>query len=171
MGKLYTAAGPDVARRIDALRDHYYGELEGVTIGALFVADEDEQKRVLTHKGYPAAALIRIVNLRDRVAGQPDAQIVIDQFCWQSLEGKKQTALLDHELFHLERITDKHGANLYDTADRPKLRIRKHDWQFGWFDQIAKRHGEHALEVLEARRLLSQSGQLYFDFGPEVKAA
>jgi len=171
MGKQYQSAGPGIDQRIEALRSKYYDSLDGVTVGALFVFDQDENIQVLTHHGYPAAALIRIVGARDRAAGLPDAQMVIDKCVWESCESKRQIAILDHELYHLERVVDKHGTHLFDSVDRPRLRIRKHDWSFGWFDEIAKRHAEHSIEVLEAERLLRGSGQLYFQFGPEQKVA
>jgi len=172
VGKQYQPAGPGLDQRVDALRSKYYAHLDGVTIGVLFVSDEEDAGiQVLTHHGYPAAALIRIVGARDRAAGLPDAQIVIDKCVWDSCESKRQVAILDHELYHLEPVADKHGTPVYDAVDRPRLRIRKHDWSFGWFDEIAKRHAEHSIEVLEAERLLRQSGQLYFNFGPEQKVA
>jgi hypothetical protein len=54
----------------------------------------------------------------------------------------------------------------FDALDRPKLAMRKHDHQFGWFDEVAQRHGEASPEVRQARVLMEKSGQLYFDFEP-----
>ena len=52
-------------------------------------------------------------------------------------------------------MTGSDGAVLRDEAVRPRLRCLKHDWQFGWFDLIARRHGEHSLEVRQAREMLN----------------
>lgn len=175
--KIYQPAPAEIERRIAALREKYYAkgqpeDLTDVTIGVLFVHDDNEpDKPVLTHQGYPAAATIRIVGARDRAQGMPDTQIVIDRATWLSFDAKKQNAVLDHELYHLERKLDKHGAPTYDSHDRPRLTLRKHSWQFGWFDEIAKRHGDNSLERIQARMLLDATSQLYFDFGPESKAA
>lgn len=171
MTKQFEPVGDLCDQRIEKLREAYYPDLLGVTVGALFVFDPDESIPVLTHHGYPAAAMIRIVGTRDRAAGMADAQMVIDKCVFESLDTKKQTAVIDHELFHLERVLDKHGTNLFDALDRPRLRIRKHDWHLGWFDQIAKRNREHSLEVMQARRLVHASGQLYFNFEQEKAAA
>lgn len=175
--KVYQPAPAEVERRIAALREKYYAkgqpqDLTGVTIGVLFVHDDNEPDMpTLTHQGYPAAAVIRIVGARDRAQGMPDAQMVIDRATWLSFDAKKQNAVLDHELFHLERKLDKAGGPTFDAHDRPRLGIKKHDWQFGWFDEIAKRHGDNSLERIGAKAILDATAQLYFDFGPEQKAA
>ena len=38
------------------------------------------------------------------------------------------------------------------------------DWQLGGFSAIARRHGEHALEVREVRKC-REGGQYFWDFG------
>lgn len=160
MGKRYTQASAELAELIDRVHGDYYAEsLDGVTIGALFV-DDGSGFPCLEHHGYPAAAVTRIVPARDRAAGLPDAQIIVDLCTYQSLNARQKIALLDHELYHLERKIDPR----FDEQGRPALQIRKHDWQLGWFDEVAKRHGDASIEVMQARRLLDQSGQLYFDF-------
>lgn len=158
----YTRASEDVIRHIEKLRKKHYDVLESVTVGALFVTDEDGVP-CLKHHGYPAAALCRIVPGRDRAAGLPDAQIIVDMSTWQGFDAKQKAALIDHELYHIEPIY-KDGEQKFDAQDRPRLKIRKHDYQFGWFDEIAKRHGEASIEVGQAKLLVELSGQLYFDF-------
>lgn len=164
MSKSYSNASEDVYKRIERLRDKHHKELENVTIGALFVF-VDGTEQCLTHGGYPAAAVARITPLRDRAAGLPDAMIVVDRFVYSSLTGPQCEALLDHELYHFERVMSKQtGKPKVDAVNRPKLQIRKHDRQFGWFDEIALRHGQHSVEVMQAKAVLDQTGQLYFDF-------
>ena len=89
----------------------------------------------------------------------------------------------DHELMHLdpvvegtttETVPSEEDPNLFrkvertffktDDAGRPRLKIRLHDWQLGGFAAVAERHGEHAPEVVEARKLAERFGQLLFDF-------
>jgi hypothetical protein len=122
---------------------------------------------VLKHQGYPAGAVVRITPLKDRALGIADATIVIDRAGWLALTQRQRDALVDHELTHLVRKVDKDAGELVcDVLDRPKLLMRKHDRFFGWFDEVAQRHGEASTEVMQARRLVESSGQLYFDFEP-----
>lgn len=170
MGKRYEQPSSELVELIDRVRGDYYAdELENVTIGALFI-DDDSGFPCLEHQGYPAAAVCRIVPARDRAAGLPDAQIIVDLCTYKELNARQKIALLDHELHHIERKRDKYGDYKLDAQGRPALEIRKHDWNLGWFDEVANRHGENSIEVIQARRLLEQSGQLYFDFGKRAAA-
>lgn len=169
MAKRYDLVSEDVMRRLQSVRDSYHGHLAPFTVSALFISNADGEA-CLTHSGYPAAALCRIVPGRDRAAGLSDAQIVIDRAIWQTLTVEQQTALLDHELTHIERVLDNDGALKYDAQDRPKCRMRKHDHQHGWFDEVASRHGMDSMEVRQARLLIDQVGQLYFDFAGDKAA-
>lgn len=166
--KRYEEADREIVDRMNAIRDEYYPELKPIIIGMLVIYDDEEDKQVLKHGGYPAAALARIVSERDRAAGMGDAQIIIDQSSYYRMTEKQRDALIDHELHHFEVVYDKSGAPRMDTNERPKLRIRKHDHQFGWFDAIADRHGEHSVEVKQARQLVEETGQLYFDFAAKA---
>lgn len=172
MGKRYEKASSDVEGRIAKLVDDFYHEsLSKVTIGALFVYDTESSDPVLTHQGYEAAGLCRIVSARERASGLPDVQIILDRAVYSGLNAKQKNALIDHELYHIEPVLNEEtNEQKYDAQDRPKLRIRKHDHQFGWFDEIANRHGEHSNEVRQAKKLIEDSGQLYFDFD-QKKAA
>jgi hypothetical protein len=151
---------------IERMRADYHPDHEGVTVAALFVYDLESSEAVLKHGGYPAQAVVRITPVRDRALGVADAVIVIDRSNWLTLTSPQRDALLDHELYHLERVVEEDTqAPIFDAVDRPKLTIRRHDHQFGWFDEIANRHGEHSAEVRQARQLIAATGQLYLDFG------
>ena len=162
MTKRYDKASEDVLHHIKTLRHQHYDYLELVSICAMFVSDEDGVQ-CLEHQGYAAAAVCRIVPTRERAAGLPDVMIIVDRVVWQGFDAKQKAALIDHELHHIEPVL-KDGEQKFDMQDRPKLTIRKHDYQFGWFDEIAKRHGAASLEVSQANLLMELSGQLYFDF-------
>lgn len=153
--------------------EKYHPDLKDVRVGALMAYDPDDPKTgVLVHQGYPASAMVRIISPKDRAAGMPDAQIIIDLADWLLLSSAERDALIDHELTHLVRV-EKDGIGLFDIQGRPKLKMRKHSRQFGWFDEVAERHGEASPEVRQARQLL-QSGaeQLYFPgFEPAKEAA
>lgn len=163
--KTYSHASEDVVRSIDRMREEHHEDLEGVTVSALFVFDTEATECVLKHGGYPAQAVIRITPIRDRALGVADAVIVVDRSNWMLLGAAQKDALVDHELTHLERVVDEEtGAIKTDAVDRPKIAIRKHDHQFGWFDVIAQRHGDASPEVRQAKQLIQQTQQLYFDF-------
>jgi hypothetical protein len=170
--KTYSSASDEVARTIQRMVKDYHPDLENVTVGALFVFDvEDSALQVLKHNRYPALATVKITSLRDRALGIPDAVIVVDRACWLNYKAQACDALIDHELTHLERDIDTDtGLPLFDSLNRPKLKARLHDHQLGWFDEVARRHGEYSPEVKQARSLLAETGQLYFDFA-QAKAA
>lgn len=162
--KTYSQA-PDASTCIEQIQEAHHEELKDVTISALFVFDDESSDSVLKHQGYPAGAVVRISPVKDRALGMADATIVIDRAGWLVLSQRQRNALIDHELTHLERCTDDESGDLkFDVLDRPKLAMRKHDHQFGWFDEVAQRHGQASAEVRQARKLMESSGQLYFDF-------
>jgi len=162
--KTYSPA-PDADTCITRIQEDYHAELDEVTVSALFVFDTEAAEAVLKHQGYPAAAMVRITPLRERALRQADANIVIDRCTWLTLSQRQRDALIDHELTHLTRVLDKETGNpVFDALDRPKLAMRRHDHQFGWFDEIAQRHGDASPEVRQAKQLMQSSGQLYFDF-------
>jgi hypothetical protein len=171
--KTYSQA-PDADVCIEKIRLAHHEDLEGVTVTALFVFDaEESSKSVLNHGGYPAGAVVRITPIKDRALGIADASIVIDRSEWLRLSQRQRDALIDHELTHLTRVMDDDEGEeipVFDALDRPKLKMRKHDHQFGWFDEVAHRHRDASPEVRQARALMGTSGQLYFDFEPVAPA-
>jgi hypothetical protein len=164
--KTYSPA-PDVETCIANIQEEHHPDLDGVSVSALFVFDTEATEAVLKHQGYPAAAVVRITPVRERALHQADASIVVDRATWLTMSQRQRNALIDHELTHLARAADKEtGQPLFDVLDRPKLKMRRHDHQFGWFDEIAQRHRDASPEVRQAHRLMESSGQLYFEFGP-----
>lgn len=175
MSKTFSQA-PDVSNLIEHVQAEYHEDLGDVTVAALFAFDSESSLPVLKHQGYGAGAVVRITPLKDRALGMADATIVVDRAGWLALSQRQRVALLDHELTHLTvKTEEEEGAKdpvpVYDALGRPKLLMRKHDHQFGWFDEVAQRHGEASPEVRQARVLMESSGQLYFDFEPRAQAA
>lgn len=169
--KTYSAASEDVLSHIVRMHSQYHPEIEGVTIGALFVFDEEHGEQVLKHQGYEAAAVVSITPTKQRALGIADAVIVVDRAHWLTLTTAQRDALMDHELEHLDRVISKDtedspAAPAFDSIGRPKLAMRRHDHQFGWFDDVARRHGEHSPEMRQAKALVANTAQLYFDFAP-----
>lgn len=165
--KAYSVASSDLDDCIERMQSEHHIDLDGVTVAALFVFDDEaSSETVLTHQGYPAAAVVRLTPVRDRALGVADAVIVVDRAYWLTLTVEQKDALIDHELTHLNRAVDADtGLPKCDAVNRPKLAMRMHDHQLGWFDEVAHRHGEASAEARQAKRLLEQTQQLYFDFG------
>lgn len=111
--------------------------------------------------GYPCYATIKIRGPKDRGAGLGDALLTIDAYRWPELSDATKTALIDHELTHLELCVDDEGRVKRDDYDRPRLRLRLHDQQFGWFDEVANRHDAASIEVQQLRAFCDHSGQYY----------
>lgn len=162
--KSYDIAPAEVGSKIQSLIEAYHPKLKeaGVTIHALFA--QNSGGHAVTCGGYPALAVVRITSLKDRVKGMRDAEIVIDEENYDELNDAQRDGLLDHELHHLETVPDDDGGFQRDKAGRPKLSMRKHDVQIGWFTEIAKRHGVNSPEQIQARKLFDHHGQYFFPF-------
>lgn len=129
----------------------------------LIMAESDDDKPAVTHGGYPALATVRSVALKDRLTKGYDAEIVIDYRWWRDAPPRKRVALLDHELMHLEvkmkevkRKRGYRGPKEYvvdlDDLGRPKLKLRKGDWNAGdGFADCVTRHGDDAVEFENLR--------------------
>lgn len=143
----------------------------GVTIDLLVAYATRTEKgemrgTAISHGGYAAMATVKVNPLKARVLGSGDALVTIDGDRWIDFEEAEHLAILDHELTHLDLVYDDDGelpAAVIEAAEanptkerprpirlddegRPRLRIRLHDHQFGWFDDVVKRHGRQSVE-------------------------
>ncbi len=130
-------------------------------------ADKDEDtgealNDALTKNGIKALSITRKIPLKDRALGRGDAEIALDGDWWKQATEEQQAALLDHELNHVAIKADKNGNVQYDDLNRPQLKLRKHDHEFGWFKCIAERHGDASLERIQAKAMMDFAGQLYW---------
>jgi hypothetical protein len=162
--KTFLAAPTHVRERLQQVIAAYHPDLlaAAARIDLIFVYAEEDEIALSCH-GYPADAVIRITSSKERAVGRRDAEIVIDEDRYGESSEAERAALLDHELYHLRVKKDKHGAIEYDEHRRPRLKMRQHDREYGWFDEIARRHGEASSEIRQARSLLHAQGQLYFN--------
>ncbi len=110
----------------------------------------------ITVHGMPADGVCRKIGLKDRVKGHGDAEIVINGDWWRDASEAERIALLDHELYHIIVLPKN------DDAGRPQVRLRKHDFQFGWFKTIAERHGVASAERRQASTLMEVAGQYFW---------
>lgn len=172
MSAVYTKAPADVAERAKPLLEKNHFELfnHQLRIDFIFanstVNDKGEPTGpAVSHNGYPALAVARNLTTKDRVMGRGDCEIVIDADRWPLLSEEEKNALLDHELEHFQIAEDKYGMPKLDDIHRPKLKMKKHDHQFGWFDSIARRHGLASPEVRQFQQLCyDDCGQFYLPF-------
>lgn len=123
---------------------------------------DDDGKLVgdaIKQHGVRALGLCKITSPKDRAKGLGDAEILIDHDWWEKVGTKEAAAVVHHELYHLKPTGDT------DDLGRPKLKLRKHDAQVGWFSKIAELHGEASQERQQAKAILDQFGQYLW---PEI---
>lgn len=138
-----------------------------VRIDFLFAfASVDEQGEAhgcaITHHGVRAYGLTRKIPLKERAMGRGDAEVMLDGDWWQNATEASRRALLDHEMHHLEVCFDEDQVLITDDLKRPKLKLRKHDVEVGWFAIVAGRHGSASLEMQQAKVLMDSYGQLFW---------
>lgn len=179
----YELANETIKHQVGTIIDLYHKDLviAGVRICVMLAygpvnADGVKTGPALQVNGYTALGTAQILNLRNRVLSGYDALITFDGDQWESWPEKAQHALIDHELHHLEvnweeapdiDAGDMNGVPKRDDAGRPKLLMRRHDWQFGGFQAIAERWGKFSFERAHARQIVDNFGQYLFDFAPE----
>lgn len=170
MGTSYRPAGEDVHAVIERMMKKYHAELWGdpdkgpepVKVDALLAFSDDGPAVML--RGRSCYAVVRIVNLRDRCKGMGDAEITIDAESWKDMDHAQRDALIDHELQHLQRARSSKGGLQFDDLGRPKLKMRLHDVEFGWFLCVAERHQDASIERQQATELFAKHKQLLFGF-------
>lgn len=170
MPKVYDQAPDEVRDRCVALIRKYHPDLEKVALrlDLLCASTDSEDAHAVTLGGYPCLAVVRIVSAKDRAKDVGDAEITIDRDAYEAMTSEQRDALLDHELYHLNIVRDRAGQPKRDDHGRPKLKMRKHDFNVGWFHEIARRHGAASIEVQQATEFVHENGQLYFGFSQEL---
>jgi hypothetical protein len=163
--KTYDQAPPEVHERVEALIKRFHPDLEnvGLRVDILMASTDADDAHAVTLGGYPCLAVVKILGPKERAMDRGDAEIVVDRNEYEAMTAEQRDALLDHELYHLEITRDKYGKPKLDDHQRPKLKMRKHDRQFGWFDEIARRHRTNAIEVRQAQAFADEAGQFYLN--------
>lgn len=160
----FEAAAAETIEFIDRVMHRYHGpkhDLES-TVQCLMVSppvDEngDATGPALKHRGQKAYATIRQTKPAERALGHADIEIKISQPEWEEMSEDERTALIDHELEHLEpKIDKKTGSAQRDDHERPVFCGRDHDWEVGWFFSIARRHGIDSIECRQLRDFLDR---------------
>ena len=172
MSKKYSKAPAEVAQRAASLIKKFHPDLAlvGIKIDFLSVAVDQEGEVALSLRGMPCYATVKIVGVKERTQGCGDALITIDEEHYNKMEDPQKDALIDHEIYHLNIVRNVHGIPKKDCRGRPKLKMRKHDIEFGWFNEIATRHGSASIECRQATQLMLTGKQTYFQFALKMKA-
>lgn len=130
------------------------------------LADRDDhgviQNDALKLHGQKCLGIARKIKLKDRLMGRGDVEVTLDGDWWAEAGEEDRRALLDHELHHFMIEVDSNGKALTDDITRPKVVMRRHDYEFGWFEMIAARHGKHSQECKQAATMVEASGQILF---------
>jgi hypothetical protein len=153
MSSTYDLAADSVIRMMESVKVDYHPYLiaNEVRVDVIMAfGKKSKEGEILTPAvmagGYPAYAKIRVTRLDERLKRPFDAIITLDGDQWYMLEEPTQKAILDHELTHLELVLDENGRVKHDDQSRPVLRLRKHDVQFGFFNEVARRHLGKSIE-------------------------
>jgi hypothetical protein len=131
-----------------------------VKIDFVFAYSSEAFIPALKKNGVKCLGIARKLSLKDRAMDRGDAEISIDGEWWKDASDLERRALLDHELYHLDVNTS--GVNVKDDLGRPKLYLRPHDYEFGWFKHIAKRYGMASEERKQAKQMLDDSDQFFW---------
>lgn len=169
MATTYKKASQDVRDIAARMIEQYHKPLAEfeVTIEYLFAYSDGPS--ALKLNGWPCQAIARIIGSKDRAKGMTDAEICIDADKWEELSDAEREALLDHELHHFIVQVDEDDSVKRDANNRPKLGMRKHDIQVGWFAEVAKRHGAASAEVKQAQQIFDDFGEAFFPFMTQLK--
>lgn len=170
----YCKADAAVASFVEDVMHQFHKDLVNadVTVEVLFAhADGECPGPPVTHNGYQALAVLKVNSQKDRVAGLADARIVVDGDGWEEWSEERRRAVIDHELYHLLLKLNKFGMVKTDDCHRPKLELRKHDWQLGGFEAIVRRHGVEAVEAQGLALAKRRLEQMEFDWDAAETAA
>lgn len=160
MATSYQVADPEVYDLLKQIMQANHADLAetGVLFGILMAECPDGP--AVKHAGYPALACVKVVSAKDRVGKNYDIEMLIDLREWEELSDEHRAAVIDHELEHCKRVpnTPKRvaaGELAWKTDDRgrPKIKMKKGDWQVGdGFACVVARHGDYAAEYLNIQR-------------------
>jgi len=173
MATTYEAATEEVKSMVRTIMGKWHADLvkEDVRVGCIMAYNGESA--AVKHGGYPAAATMKVVSLKDRVEKKYEAELLIDQTWWNEAQKKHREALIDHELSHLELVPDEEeGGFKRDDLGRPKLKIKLGDWNAGdGFKVVVERHGDYANEVVQLKKVNALVAEAKITLFPPEKEA
>lgn len=129
-------------------------ELE-VKIGVVgFETDEDNEE----------FGSIKVMNTLDRLTKGYDAELLIDTKLWAASTELQRKAALDYFMYQLELVPNSEKAIeagelpfKTDTLGRPKLKIKKGDWNSGeGYTEVVKRNKQNSLEYIKLQQCMAK---------------
>lgn len=165
----YSIANEEINLTIQEVMKKNHGDLhaEGVTITAMIARSEEGP--AIKVRGCEAAGCIRITKLMERTLGLGDAVMILDGERLDAWSSTRLQAVIDHELRHLMLARNKKTGQIQrDDEGRPKLQIRPHDFEFGWFARTAELYGEDSYEVAQVREIGAAAWVQHFLPGLEI---
>ena len=166
MGTVYWKADASIVAFIDNVMEKYHQDLHinKVKIGTIMAMSSSEETTALKLHGYPVAAMVKIVPLKDRITKEYDVEMLVDAALWKESSIKRKTALIDHELSHLAvkrkkpekpkkgepvKESGNLGEVVYDDIGRPVVKTVKADYNVGdGFLHVIQRHQEESFETI-----------------------
>lgn len=170
MAKSYTPAPEPVLDMLQDVIKRWHSDVEkaGVTFDAFMVANDSGPAIMV--RGQQALACVKAMPEIERAQGTSDVRLLIDAEEWEKLSDPQRIGLLDHEVYHVKPVRDdKNGGFKLDSEGRPKIAMRKHDVEVGWFVEVAERHKDASPEVSQAKRLYDNFGQAFWPFLTEIQ--
>lgn len=163
------ARAKDVRKIAEPIIEKYYPEFvdKGLKIDYLFAHAKIDPKTgfptgpAIKVHGVAARGKCKVVSLKDRAKGNGDVEITVDGDWWDEKEtrDRQRTALVHHELHHIVMEPVK-----VDDLGRPKVSMRDHDFQVGWFAVIANTYGTDSCECEQAKEVMDEFGQYFWPF-------
>ncbi len=181
MPKMYDNAPGPVVELVDEVRRKYHSDrlnhsgddekthcvISVVMVHAATDKDGEATGTALTLHGRSCAAIVKRTTLLERTLGVGDVILQLDGDRWEKWSDERQAALIDHELAHIIIGRGDDGKVKLDDRGRPKISMRQHDWEFGGFTEIVRRHGSAAFEATAIQQVathLAKVCQLTFDW-------
>lgn len=160
---MYTKFPKEVELLANELRCEYYPTLNefDVHIGIILVKVEDG----LIDKGVNVCGTLKVMDTLDRLTKGYDIELLLDEEVWQGAPLEEQKAILDYFLFQIELVPNSNkaidnGEEPYkiDELGRPRLRLKKADWQSGGgYNEMVKRYKKISVEYKNLQECIKKA--------------
>lgn len=167
----FLKADPEVYDLLNEVIAEHFADINaiGLTFDLMMAFPPVDEQEVptgpaLTKYGVEALAIVSAVPLKYRSRGCGDCEILLSSERWVKLTEDEKQALLHHELTHVTISRKTNSEVIRDALGRPKIKMRPHDIQIGWFADTAKAYGMASQEVQQAQAIVATGRQTYFPF-------